>query len=269
MSFDIPPLPGTHIRALALVGQPDVTFHDLAEVVALDPGLTAAVLRAANSAISSPVHPIETANHALVRIGIEQARRIMTGAIVAGNLSNLRFSGINLTQLWRHVVATALIADVTAWGEVRRSSAFTAGLLHDIGRLVMAHRQPAEYARVIAMAHDGDATLDAEYRVFGTDHVALGFVVAHVWNIPGDIAAAIGSHHDGTGSAMAWTTWNSRRVAWDLGIGDGIVKPEGPAQALAPPDAEIVAALGGAEQFLAQVDWYCGAMTGAVAAGRA
>lgn len=91
-------MPDTHTRALALAGRADVAFHDLAEVVELDPGLTAAVLRAANSANSSPMCPIETADQTLIRIGVEQARRIVTGSILAGNLSNLRRAGLDMNE---------------------------------------------------------------------------------------------------------------------------------------------------------------------------
>lgn len=75
-------------------------------------------------------------------IGVERARHIIAGAIISGNTSGLRRANLDVDELWRHIVACALIADVAAWGEMRRSASFTAGLLHDIGRLGMAHVLP-------------------------------------------------------------------------------------------------------------------------------
>src|SRR5436309_14516212 len=110
--MELPPLPGTQARALALVSRDDVGFRDIASVVEADPALTAAVLRAANSALSAPIGHIESAEQALVRIGIERARRIVIGTVLSRNLTNLRRAGIDMDELWRHLVASALLADV-------------------------------------------------------------------------------------------------------------------------------------------------------------
>ena len=174
MPFDLPPLPGTHTRALGMVGQQDITFMELASVVETDPGLTAAVLRAANSALSSPINRIETAEQALVRIGIERTRRIVAGAILSGNLANLSQAGLDTDDVWRHIVACSLIADVTAWGEVRRSASFTAGLMHDVGRLAMANAIPDQYAEAVALIRGGIDAVEAEQTGFGIDHLLVG-----------------------------------------------------------------------------------------------
>lgn len=266
MALDLPLLPGTQARALAMVGQGDVGFKELATVVETDPALTAAVLRAANSAMSSPMGRIETAEQGLVRIGIERTRRIIAGAIISGNMSGLRRANLDTGELWKHLVACALIADVTAWGEVRRSASFTAGLLHDIGRLAMAHVLPEQYSEVVALVRGGADAVEAEQRVFGMDHIEVGIDVAKAWSIPDDITEAVGDHHNGALGALSWVTWNSRRIAWSLGIGDGVERPEGYTLDPQSEDAEIVTALGGTQRLLATVAWYTGAMTGAVAA---
>jgi putative nucleotidyltransferase with HDIG domain len=264
-SLDLAPLPGTQARALSLVGQADVSFKELAGVVEADPALTAAVLRAANSAMSSPIGRIEVAEQALVRIGIERTERIVAGAVVSGNMSGLRRAGLDLNNLWRHLVACALLADTTAWGEVRRSASFTAGLMHDIGRLAMAHTIPEQYAEVVALVRSGADAIEAEETVFGTNHVAVGLEVAEAWDLPADMAEAIGDHHYGALGALPWVVWNSRRVSWALGIGDGLETPEGVTLDPDGEDAEIVAALGGAAKLHEQINWYTGAITGSVA----
>jgi putative nucleotidyltransferase with HDIG domain len=265
--MDLPPLPGSQARAFSLVANENVTFKELASVIEADPALTAAVLRAANSALSAPIGRIESAEQGLVRIGIERTRRIIAGAVLSGNLTNLRRANLDTDELWRHLVSCALLADVTAWGELRRSGAFTAGLLHDIGRLAMAHLQPEAYAEVVTLVRqDGVDNIEAEARIFGTDHVAVAVDVARAWNIPEDIVEAMGDHHLGALGAMSWVVWNARRVSWSLGIGDGLDAPDGVTLDPASEDAEIVAAVGGTEKFFESVAWYTGAITGAVAA---
>ena len=96
--------------------------------------------------------------------------------------------------------------------------------------------------------------------------IEAGREVAASWDLPVDIADAIADHHEGSNGAMAWVTWNARRVAWSLGIGDGVARPDGITLDPKSEDAEIVDALGGPDHFLQQVEWYCGAMTGAAAA---
>lgn len=266
MEFELPPLPGSQVRALAIVGRAEVDFRELAKVVESDPSLTAAVLRAANSAMSSPLGRIETADQGLVRIGVERARRIIAGAIVSGNTSGLRRANLDVNELWRHLVACALIADVAAWGEVRRSASFTTGLLHDIGRLGMAHVLPTRYAEVVALVHGGADVIEAELHVFGVDHVTVGAEIARAWSIPDDIAEAIGDHHhEGAPGALTWVTWKSRRIVASLGIGDGVVRGAEPAAELDAEDAKIIATLGGAERLESMIGWYTGAMTAAAA----
>ncbi len=261
MEFELPPLPGSQVRALAIVGRAEVDFRELAKVVESDPSLTAAVLRAANSAMSSPLGRIETADQGLVRIGVERARRIIAGAIVSGNTSGLRRANLDVNELWRHLVACALIADVAAWGEVRRSASFTTGLLHDIGRLGMAHVLPTRYAEVVSLVRGGADVIEAELHVFGVDHVTVGAEIAHAWSIPDDIAEAIGDHHhQGAPGALTWVTWKSRQIVASLGIGDGVVRGAEPAAELDPEDAKIIATLGGAERLESMIGWYTGAM---------
>ena len=266
MTLDLPTLPGTQARALALAGQDDVGFKELAAVVETDPALTTAVLRAANSALSAPIGRIETAEQALVRIGIQRTRHIVAGAVVAGGMSNLRRAGIDTDELWRHLVACALIADVTAWGDVRRSAAFTAALLHDLGRMAMAQSEPAGYAMVVDLVREGADILHAEEQVFGVTHAALGAEAARAWNISNEIAEAIGDHHYGVLGPLSWVVWNSRKVVWSLGIGDGVERPVTATFDSTSEDAAVIASLGGPEKFRTTVAWYTGAMTSAVTA---
>ena len=154
-SVEIPTLPIARVRALALVANVNPSYDDLAEVVDADPALTIALLRAANSAASAPVDRVRTAHIAMVRVGMKEARRIIMGVALSTSFQRLHCSGIDEDEMWRHLIATAVLADAIAWGEVLHSEAFTAGLLHDVGRLALAAADPARYSQVVKLAQRG------------------------------------------------------------------------------------------------------------------
>lgn len=263
VAVDLPTLPAAHTRALAMMSRHDAGAAEIAAIVEGDPALTASVLRASNSAAFAPLSPIRTANNAIVRIGLAMTRRIVAGAALGSAFSNLSRSGMDVDELWRHVIACALLADATAWADGPRTEAFTAGILHDIGRLAMAAGQPEQYAQVVELVRAGLAAEEAEQQVFGVDHIEWGVEVGKTWDFPPDVVEAIAEHHDGGGSPLTWVTWNGRRVAWSLGIGDGLVVPDDVSFDPDSDDAGIVDAAGGAEDFASQIEWYRGAFSAA------
>ncbi len=259
----IPPLPVAHMRAMALVGNLEPSLQELNQIVDADPALTAALLRAANSALSAPVDPVRTAHIAIVRVGTVEARRIIMGIALSNSFHDLRRSKIDEHELWRHLVATGVLADATAWGNVEHTEAFTAGLLHDLGRLAMAVEDPGRYSRVVSLARSGTPTIEAERAIFGLNHMEWGQTIARTWGFPEDVADAIADHHEGTQPGLAWAVKRGREMAAGLGIGDGVIEPAPP-----PPGTEafllpVIETLGGEESVLQRIDWYSGAVSAA------
>lgn len=259
----IPPLPVAHMRAMQLVGEADPSPQDLRSIVDADLALTAALLRAANSAASAPIEPVRTSQVAIMRVGTTESRRIIMSVALSSSFGDLRRTGIDEHEIWRHLIATGVLADATAWGEVEHTEAFTAGLLHDIGRLAMAVDDPERYARVVQMARAGMVTADAEREVFGMNHMEWGVSIARAWGFPDDVAEAIADHHEGTQRGVSWAVTRGRELAASLGIGDGILAAVPP-----PPDSEaamlpVVEDLGGPEKVIERVDWYSGTIRAA------
>ena len=151
----VPVLAATQAEALSLLQDVDVEIPKIAGTVEADPALTAAVLRAANSAASSPIDRVTTAERAVMRIGLSATHRIVTGAVIGSSFNDLRSAGLDPDELWRHVIACALLADTATRDGAGRSQGFTAGLLHDIGRMAMAQADPERYAKVVAGARAG------------------------------------------------------------------------------------------------------------------
>ncbi len=255
----LPTLPATHARAISLMSRHDATITDVAAVIESDPALTVAVLRAANAAAQTAVRRIGTASDAIVRIGLMSTRRIIAGATLGQTFRDLDRAGLDTDEMWRHLLATAMLSDASAWPGGPRTESFTTGLLHDVGRLAMAAQEPERYREVVARVANADEPCDAERAVFGYDHVEWGVEVATAWNFPEGIIEGIAGHHDGEGSALAWVTYNGRRISQLLGIGDGLVRgPKPEALDEDGDDFAIVDSLGGTDGLEKKVDWYRG-----------
>ena len=264
VNIELLPLPAAHARALQLLNDPGAEIAALAQVIESDPALTVSMLRAANSALSAPVNRVDTAHLAVIRLGLAETRRLVVGAVASSAFAHLHRAELDVDEVWRHMVATAMLTQAASWragvprGEV--SEAFTAGMLHDIGRLSMATQDPARYSLVATLARSGAEVLEAETRVFGFDHCTWGERVAEVWNIPDHVRPAVVHHHGDSEDALAQATTSAREVAWSLGIGDGLLTPEEETFPETTEHSHILSEIGGAAGLFAQIEWYRGAL---------
>lgn len=177
--------------------QPEVDVGQVAQRIARDPTLAARLLRVANSSFYGLQGQVATIADALVVLGLRSVRTLVTGAAVASHLQSLAVAGYDGRAFWSHSAGTALCARTLA-RQVGASpeNAFTAGLLHDIGRLILAARFPEAYRRVEAHRAQRDCyPLEAEREVLGFDHTQIGAALAVRWKFPAEITAAISWHH--------------------------------------------------------------------------
>jgi putative nucleotidyltransferase with HDIG domain len=194
---DLPALPSVVLDLIGSFGRENVDVETLAEKMSRDQGLAAKILRLANSSFYGLPAKVRTVRQAIVVLGFDSARALA----VAGNVID-RFGGagrhhVDVAFFWRHSIATALCArSLARHAGLDQDAAFIGGLLHDIGRLVLAISFPDEYARVVAECGDDDASLGAvELRVLGVDHQRAGQLLAEQWKFPPLIQRAIGQHH--------------------------------------------------------------------------
>ncbi|HEY2014838.1 MAG TPA: HDOD domain-containing protein [Bryobacteraceae bacterium] len=193
----VPPFPAVAHRVLALVGQEDVSIHALGELVKMDPSFSAELLRFANSALFGVRREVNSLPHAIILVGVERLRTMAT--LVAMNRmvrSSVRVEA--LRKVWIHSLVTALIADeASRVSNIAHDSAYTAGLLHNLGTLGMMSAFPAEYSRMLEVSNDfGFDLLQTERDLFDIDHCAAGAYLAQDWNFPDELAAALAVHHD-------------------------------------------------------------------------
>ncbi|MGD0860300.1 MAG: HDOD domain-containing protein [Terracidiphilus sp.] len=192
----LPPFPQVAIRILQLANNENVQLHQLSDLIATDPGFASEVLMVANSPLYAPRYPATGIMQAIAVLGANQLQGM---CLLVGVRTYL---GKSLNQpamrgLWRHNLACALISQqLASAGFMDRDLAYTAGILHDIGRIALGVIRPKEYAALLE-THRGPAEsiLDAERELFGWDHCQTGQKLIADWKLPSDLDAIVSEHH--------------------------------------------------------------------------
>jgi putative nucleotidyltransferase with HDIG domain len=233
---DLPPLPAAAARALALARDPDSSSESLARVVSTDPALAARVLAMSRSVTYLRRQPPRTLQEAIATVGLRALRRIL---IAASARAAYRADDAVAQSLWAHSLATGLAAEELskATGSTADAGdAFIAGLLHDIGKLVLHLSNPAAFATL------GVFDEDAERRLFGATHAEIGGRLAEKWGLEPAIVHGIQGHHAADASALAACVATADRIAMDIGYGSMAVSTASAAAIVGTGDDELDAA---------------------------
>jgi putative nucleotidyltransferase with HDIG domain len=195
----LPPLPAVALRVMEVAQDPKSSASDLALVVSSDPGLSGRILRAVNSAAYRRLREITSVQEALVTIGFVQARNMAVSGAIAGAYAPDALNALfRIEVFWRHSIAVAFKAAELA-GKTRRldvPSAFTAGILHNMGRLAMFYADAAALDQAIAEALARGMPFESlEMELLGYDHAQVGGLLAKRWKLPVEIQDAVAGHH--------------------------------------------------------------------------
>ncbi len=193
----VPPFPPVAAKLLNLLSNPAVDTNEVADLIASDATFTARLLQRVNSAEFGFVSDITNVRRAVALLGLDMTRQITlahaTAAYAKGGLKAGSMRGC-----WQHTVATAVLAEEIAEAcDAFANVAFTAGIMHDIGRLGLLVAYPEEYERVIFDAAERSLdVLDFEEEQFGAHHAEAGRLLAEQWGLPAEMAVIAGRHHD-------------------------------------------------------------------------
>jgi putative nucleotidyltransferase with HDIG domain len=191
---DLPTLPVVAQRILTLTDDEETGTEQLAKIIATDQALTVRILSLANSAYYGHRRQISTLGQAIVVIGWIMLKQVSLSVLISKAFGR----GANRSMFWRHslMAANASAAAAKRSGAKDPETAYVAGLLHDIGKLILDTSLPTEYAQARRKVEQEKCSfVEAEQSVFQTDHVEVGAWMAERWQLPPELIEAIGSHH--------------------------------------------------------------------------
>ncbi len=193
-----PTLPSIVAQVLRVVAKPESTAGELAEVITPDPAMTMSILKIANSAFLGLPKRVVTLQHAVAIMGFDEIRNLVLAKAVCQSFKALNKNAkFDIRQFWSHSFLCGLAAKLIASQSKKLNNEFfVAGLVHDIGKLVIYMVFPEEYCNM-ATDHTagGPQLIAAEKDNFGLSHDEVGLRLARRWFLPPNLTAAIGFHH--------------------------------------------------------------------------
>jgi putative nucleotidyltransferase with HDIG domain len=199
---DLPPPSPSVVKLLGLLNRPDTDSDEVVQVVRHDGVLSAKLLSLCNSALYGFAEPVGSIEQAVLCLGYQEVYRLVLAVSFGGSLSR-KLSGymIEEQELWRHSLLTALatecaLADGCPVG-VEPSIAYTAGLIHDIGKLVLNHALRPDLQSAVRglIQQAGRSRIEAERAVLDTDHAEVGATLLQQWRLPEVLVEAVAHHH--------------------------------------------------------------------------
>lgn len=230
-------------RLLELIDTPNVTFDQIAALVEVDQVLSTKVMREANSPTYAGTEQSSSIKDALLRIGLENLRPLIEATPTEADceLRHKESFSFDTRRLWAHAVGVGVCsARIASLCEeaVNPKLAYTTGLLHDMGRVILQQAMPQQYAQVMAKACELGVPLGAaEKRMLLTDHTTTIQSMMHSWNLPKDLVESIACHHEEAGKLgaacpkspmLAATVALANRVVLAMGVGasgDAVIEP--------------------------------------------
>lgn len=203
--------PDVCFKVMNLVGSEDSSANALAEVISMDPSLTARLLKIVNSAYYNFSRKIDTVSRAVMVIGEQELFSLVIAVTAVNSFNNIANGLVNMDVFWRHSLYTGLYARNIAkqCRILHPERLFIGGLLHDIGSLVMYYQVP-DTAKEILMIGNGDEEVvtAAEDKLLGFSHADLGGLLAKIWLLPDELQSAIRYHHQPQSAKIGATEAN-------------------------------------------------------------
>jgi putative nucleotidyltransferase with HDIG domain len=241
---NLPPAPTVAIQLLDLFSNPDRDIDRIVQLIRHDPSLTAAALKRCNSCAFLGAEPVVDLFVAVSRLGLNELYCIVATLIASRMMMQVPAKDIAAaTRLWRHAVCTAVnSATLAERFQLAESTAFTAGLLHDVGKLILISVEGATYTGMLRSAgHFGPTLIAVEKSCLGFTHATLGARLLERWGLPENICIAVELHHQSPVAAN-----EHQRLAATVNFANALAHQmingslEAPAAAAVNPEAMIL-----------------------------
>ena len=243
----IPSLPTLYNKIMEQLASPDASIETIGQTIARDPGMTAKVLQLVNSAFFGSRRQMANPTEAAMLLGLDTIKTLVLWIHVFSNYKQPDVPGFSMERLSNHCLATGLLAQEIVQEEggdaKTRENAMTAGLLHDLGKLLLVVNRPQLFNQALTLAETKRiAFWQAEQEVFGTTHAEIGAYLLGLWGLPFDIVEAVALHHRpqicGSKAFSPLTAVHAANVIQHE------AQPESRAGDLAPADTQYLAELG-------------------------
>lgn len=195
----VPALPAATALLIEMCHDVEVSYEKLAKTIQSDGGLAVRILRVANSAYYSQSGEVSTVVRALTVLGLNEVRNIGLSYRLMNVIQDLAGSSFDFQAYWEKSLIMAILAKEIAreMGSNQMDEAFLAGLLQDIGIVILRFNEKDDYSSIPDAATGGDkeSITDLERRVFGTDHAQVGAKVCEEWKFPKTLVRSVRLHH--------------------------------------------------------------------------
>lgn len=193
-------LPEVALRVNEIANDPDSTADDMGKVISQDPALVVRMLKIANSAFYGVSTEVETITRAIAILGTKKIRDLVVSTAASDAFDGIPNNLITMQDFWHHSLYCGLLAQILAnqSKKVNPESIFIAGLLHDIGQLLMFNQLPEKSHETILLLMEGTEELEtdeAERHVFGFDHTEVGAELVKSWKLAPVLQECVAFHH--------------------------------------------------------------------------
>jgi HD-like signal output (HDOD) protein len=195
----LPSLPELYSEVVEELKSTNSSLNRIGEIISKDSGMSAKILQLVNSAFFGLPRQITSAVKAVQFLGLDTVKALVLTVKVFSMFSRSNLAECSLDALWRHSFGTGLCARAMAiedgWEQESIDETFTAGLLHDIGKLILLENFPAECRKIYMEKGHIPHLHDAEYVIFGTTHAHVGAYLLGIWGLSEQIVKTVAYHH--------------------------------------------------------------------------
>ena len=216
---DLPAIPDVYYKVQELAEDPSASAADLEQVIRVDPGITSKILRLSNSAFFGFRRTIEDLKDAIVLLGTTTVRNLVLTVSVMEASNGLSVQNFSRSDFWRHSIVCGVTAEILSGKlKVQEEHAFTAGILHDIGKMALDCFFPDYLGDIVqVMLGKQISMFEAEKEVMDMTHADVGGAFADKWNFPSRFLETVASHHNPGRSRLSGIVYVADIVSNNLG----------------------------------------------------
>ena len=195
----LPSIPTLYVQVIEKASRADTSLEEIAGIIGQDISMTAQILKLANSAFFGLRRQLSSVQEAVTYLGLDTIKSLVLSIHAFSQFEEAETGAIQIESLWRHSMQVASSAKRISKLEGQEAKAaeeaFTAGMLHDIGKLVLAVNLPKDYAEAMRLTRSGLELTLAEHQIFGANHADVGGYLIGLWGLPVPVVEAVALHH--------------------------------------------------------------------------